>query len=680
MRDLPGLLNTLDPDATLVERHLWLAELLQWVRGDCRSVPAALARLGLLLDALQAQPVKARLMQRWWSALRQGLDLAVLLAEFGFSSRSAFMSEFAERLRQKLLPATPETADAAELFSLVANHPFDARWLLALDGPLLARIVAALQSPAEAQAGDANGIPDWTDTVLEAITICTSQVRAAGFASELRLRMSAQARQTAPFHALASDADLLLATFRSNAIRGDPMGRSVDGLEAALQQFRARLEACRAAAATVYTHLDEHGVSVSLVFRIRQMRERILRIRTLIDCLVDRQPAQNMARLLAHMVLVGRDRRSLRALVASNSSLLAAKVTERSSEVGEHYITRDRQAYNTMLRQAAGGGALTAATTLLKFSVMTLGLSAFWNGFWSSFVYAGSFVLIQLLHFTLATKQPAMTAPAMAAKLKDFNAPSSLDGFVDEVGNLVRSQAAAVLGNVGVVVPVAVLLTVLLQVVTGAPMLDARGSDYVLQSLALPGPSLLFAAVTGVLLFTSSIIAGWVENWFVFYRLDSALRYNPAFTRRLGAQRADRWAGFLRKHISGFASNVSLGFMLGMVPAFAEFLGVGLELRHVTLSAGQLAAAGASIGWGVLREPALWWALASIPFIGALNLGVSFFLAFRLALLSHNVGALDRARIRGAIWRRLRHKPSEFLWPAAAGTPPKTPQGAPGDG
>jgi site-specific recombinase len=45
---------------------------------------------------------------------------------------------------------------------------------------------------------------------------------------------------------------------------------------------------------------------------------------------------------------------------------------------------------------------------------------------------------------------------------------------------------------------------------------------------------------------------------------------------------------------------------------------------------------------------------------------VSFFLAFRLALLSHNVGALDRARIRGAIWHRMRHRPLEFLWPAQA--------------
>ena len=664
MRDLPALLRALDPDASLVERHLWLMDLLRWIRGDCRSVPAALARIRLLLDALQAAPDKAERMQRWWLALQQGLDVAVLLAEFGFSSRNAFVSEFAERVRQKVLPATPETADATELFALVVDSGFDAQWLAALDGDLLTRIGATLQSTADVLAGGATGVPDWQETVLEAITICTSQVRAAGFAPELRLRMNAQARQAAPFHALAADADRLQA-----CLSGSDRTR----LDAALQQFRARLEACRSAVATVYAHLDEHGVSVSVVFRIRQVRERILRIRALIDCLVEPPPGMATTRLLAHMAMVRQDRRSLRALVTSNSSLLAAKVTERSSEVGEHYITRDWPAYRTMLRQAAGGGALTGATTLLKFGVMGLGLTAFWDGVGSSMVYAASFVLIQLLHFTLATKQPAMTAPAMAAKLKDFGEPGMLDSFVDEVSHLVRSQAAAVLGNVGIVVPVVVLLGVLMQLLTGAPMLDAERTAYVLHSLTLLGPSALFAAVTGILLFASSIIAGWVENWFVFNRLDSALRYNPVFTRRLGVARADRWARFLRNNISGFAANISLGFMLGMVPAIAGFLGIGLELRHVTLSAGQLAAAGASIGWSVLREPALWWCVASIPLIGALNLGVSFYFAFRLALLSHNVGKLDRARIRSAIWSRVRRRPLDFLWP----TTPAQPSGQP---
>jgi len=669
MRNLPGLLDNLDPGGTLVERHLWLIDLFAWIRGDGESVTAALARIHLLLDAIQKRPELHDRMRAWWLALTQSLDGATLLADYGFSSRNAFISEFAERLRHKILPGTPETLDATELFSLVLPKGFDAQWISALDEAMLARVVALLEPTS------------WQHTVLEALTICTSQVRAAGFSSELRLRMSSGARETAPFHALASDFETVRTAYLAQATEQSAARPADDpALQAALQQFRERLEACRAAAASVYTHLDEHGISVGLVFRIRQLRERILRIRALLDCLTSANPSASTARLLAHLVTVGQERRSLRSLVSSNSSMLAAKVTERSSEAGEHYITRNVGEYTSMLRKAAGGGALTAITTLLKFAIMGLALSAFWGGFWSSLMYAASFVVIQLMHYTLATKQPAMTAPAMAAKLKDMTDPTALEAFVDEVTHLVRSQVAAVIGNVGVVFPMVLLISGALQLATGNPMIDAKEAAYVLHSLTLLGPTLLFAAFTGVLLFASSLIAGWTENWFVLHRLDSAMRYNPRFTGALGAARADRWAHFMRHNISGLASNISLGFMLGLIPAFAAFFGLGLEVRHVTLSTGQLAAACAALGWDVVREPALWWCLGALPLIGALNLGVSFYLAFRLALRAHNVGDLERGRIRQAIWRRMVDQPMGFLWPtksavntpeAATESPPK---------
>jgi site-specific recombinase len=154
-----------------------------------------------------------------------------------------------------------------------------------------------------------------------------------------------------------------------------------------------------------------------------------------------------------------------------------------------------------------------------------------------------------------------------------------------------------------------------------------------------------------------------VENWFVLHRLDSALRYNPRLTRHLGVARAARWAQFLRRNISGFAANISLGFLLGLVPAICAFLGLGLEVRHVTLSTGQLGAACASLGWEVVRQPDLWWALASIPFIGLFNLVVSFYLAFRVALRAHSVSPAARVRIRHALLRRLRQSPRQFVWP-----------------
>jgi site-specific recombinase len=413
----------------------------------------------------------------------------------------------------------------------------------------------------------------------------------------------------------------------------------------------------------VYAHLDEHGISVGLVFRLRQLRERILRIRELLDCLLSGKPASSAMQLLARLVLLAEERRSIRALIAANSTLLAAKVAERGAETGEQYITRDRAAYRKMLGKAAGGGALTAITTLLKFMVVGLALSAFWSGFLASIVFAASFVLIQLLHFTLATKQPAMTAPAMAAKLKDLRTGKAVGEFVDEVTHLVRSQVAAVLGNVLVVVPVVLLISIAMQYGVGRPMIDAKEAGHVLHNLSLLGPTLLWAAFTGVVLFAASIIGGWVENWFVLYRLASAMRYNPRITRALGIERARRWAHFMRDNISGFTSNIALGFMLGLIPPMTGFFGLELQMRHVTLSSGQLAAAAAALGWDALRQPALWWCVASIPLIGALNLGVSFYFAFRLALRAHSVSGVDRARIRSAIWARWRNRPGSFFAP-----------------
>lgn len=654
-RDLSTLLARLDPTADVAARHVWLIQLFDWLRGDRSTPGAAAARVGLLLDAIDARPALRAQAQAWWAVFIRDVDLTTLLADYGFAPRTAFLSELTDRMRRKLLPGTPETTDASELFRMVLPGDFDAHWIALLDEAALARIGAVLaDAPIDTPATDA---PRWRHTVMDAVTYCSSQVVAAGFSPELRLRMSDAARVARPFHALMAELDDLRdAMFRVPVDEAE--------LQAAFIAFRDRLDACRAGASSVYTHLEDHGISVGLVFRVRQLRERVLRIRELLDCVMSPAPHASVARLVGRLVAAGGERNSLRALVATNSSMLAAKVTERSAEAGEHYITRDRGAYLQMVRKAAGGGALTAITVLLKFGILALGLSAFWAGLGSGLMYAASFVAIQLLHLTLATKQPAMTAPAMAAKLRDLKAVGAVDDFVDEVTHLVRSQVAAVFGNVGTVVPVMLAIGAGTEWALGRPLIDAAHAREVLHGLSLAGPTLFYAGFTGLLLFAASIVAGWTENAFVLHRLDSAMRYNPRIGAVLGAERARRWADFMRTHISGFASNISLGLMLGLVPAFAAFFGLGLDVRHVTLSAGQIGAAAASLGPAVLHEPALWWAVAAVPAIGALNVGVSFYFAFRLALRAHSVSGLDRARIRHAIWARVRSRPASFFIPS----------------
>ncbi len=660
------LLARFDAHVSLPERHLLLIELFEWLRNDEALIDSSIQHVRAFLFAIDEDPVLKQRFVDWWKMINHTVDLTTLLADFGLSPRASFISELMLRLRRKLLPATPETSDAAELFVLTLDGQSDANWLAALDEETLSSLAALLWLPsvlsgpsqpsAPSGAMNTSGISHWQHELLEAITFCAGQLRAAGFAPAVRLRLDAQAVQIKPFHALAAETQ----TFRDAYLK-----QSDENTELALaaQQLRDRLEQCRQATSGVYTHLEEHGISVGLVFQLRQMRKRIVRIRELMDCLLSEQPQASTQRLLSRMAALSKEERSVRALIAANSSLVAAKVAERSAETGENYITRDRQEYRAMLGKAAGGGAIISVTTLAKFALLGLGTSVFWTGFFASANYALSFVIIQLLHWTVATKQPAMTAPAMAIKLHDLESAESLSSFVDEVTHLFRSQVAAVIGNLSMVVPCVLGISGIMFLAQGSPMIDPKEALHVLQSLSLLGPTLLFAAFTGVLLFASSIIAGWVENWFVLHRLDSAMRYNPAFTKSLGADRAQRWAVFWKNNISGFASNISLGLLLGLVPAFASFFGLGIEVRHVTLSAGQIAAAAACLGYGVLTTPSFWWAAAAIPLVATLNLSVSFFLAFRLALLAQNVSSVDRGRIRKAIIDRLRKSPKTFLWP-----------------
>ena len=656
-QSIAQLLSHLDARADLAARHVWLIETFQWIRGDQTSPQGARIRLQALMDAVQADPAMQQELQAWWQKLLQTLDITTLLADFGFAPRTAFLSELAERLRRKMLPGTPETTDAAELFPLVAESRFDAQWMGALDEVQVAQLTKLLS------AEPALDLQHWQRSLLDALTYCTAQIRATGFAPELRLRMTAASPQARAFHELPADLGELRAAF----FNAPPESRGQDvALQAAVAQYRARLDGCRQAVNSIYVHVEEHGISVGIVFRLRQLRARMLRVRELLEALLSARPAMTAVKLLTRRVGTAQEHKSVGALISANSTLLSAKMAERSAATGEHYITRNRSDYIQMLGQAMGGGAVTALTTLLKFVVVAVGMSAFWSGFWAGVVYAGSFVMIQLLHFTLATKQPAMTAPAMAAKLKDIDSdetPTTLEDFVDEVTHLVRSQVAAVLGNVLMVVPAVLLVNVLIELLLGHPMIGAESAHHVLASLSLWGPTLLWAGFTGVILFAASMIGSWAENWFVLHRLDSALRYNPRITAWMGQGRAARASVFMREHMSGFASNIALGFMLGLIPAFTGFFGLELEARHVTLSTGQLAAAGASLGLEALRHSAFWLCVASIPLIGALNLIVSFYLAFRLALQAHNVSGLDRARIRRAIWARWRTHPGSFFMP-----------------
>ncbi len=661
--DLATLFTAADSRAPRPYRHLWLIRLAEWIRGASAGqdddgvagaatmgTPWPIRRIRHLLNVLDRNPQQREAVASMLTTTLNEVDDQGLWADFGFAPRSAFLSELSARLRRIFLPSTPDTADLGALFRMVFTEAADADWLAALDEETLQRIAELLNS----EPGGSR-VVSWPDTVADAVPLLASQVRASGFSSQMRRRMDEAAHSERPFHVLTAAVERLERAIRS---------RDEQQLVNEVAALRLLLERCRHYADTIYGHLEEYGISIDVIFEIHQLRERTYRIEALLQTLATPQELRPIIALLSDLVRADHQRKGIRALFAHHYSMLAHKLAQRSGAIGEHYITSTRADYFAMLRSALTGGSVVALTTFLKFMLTALGLSLFWNGFVAGINYAVSFVAIYLLHGVLATKQPAMTAAALAARLEHIgDDEASQQRFVAEVAKLIRSQFAGIAGNLLAVTPLVLGIQALAWAVSGAPAISADKALHILHDNTLLGPTAFYAAFTGIVLFIGSLLAGWIENWFIWHRLDSAIAWNPRFIAVLGVSRAQRWSLWWRQNISGMASNVTLGLLLGMVPVMAQFFGLPLEVRHVTLVTGQIAAAAGTLGVAALNQPQFWWCVAAIPLIGVCNLGVSFTLAFRVALRSRGIQVKDRRRIVRAVLQGIRRHPLSFVYP-----------------
>jgi site-specific recombinase len=182
---------------------------------------------------------------------------------------------------------------------------------------------------------------------------------------------------------------------------------------------------------------------------------------------------------------------------------------------------------------SAGARVMTLAV-YLKFGITAAHLPLFWEGLFASLNYAAVFVLIALAHFTVATKQPAMTAPTLAAHMRELEQPQHVDELVTEAAALVRSQVASVFGNLMAVAPGVLAVALLWWLASGAAPLAEAKAHAVLDAHSILGPSFLFAAYTGVLLWLSGLFSGWADNAFTLRRLHEAIATHRKWVRRLG--------------------------------------------------------------------------------------------------------------------------------------------------
>jgi len=701
------LLAHADPLAPLAQRNQWLIEIAHWLHRDgsvTLTDAGAIgkgadnsavkfpphARLRYLLQILDRNPVWKAHCARTLRRILADSDTMSLLCESGMPVHSGFIGALLERIQLNLIPPAPNSSDITALFTLTFTSVDDALWVAALPPALLEKIGELFSYGISPDEQSATG--QLSHDLLTSIHCLVCQIRATGLSGAVRTRLAGNSPEEAPFFQLgraieavsvahAKWAEARLLNHPDTALTLDPTGPSetsgdanptladVDSLKQRLLQqvnfLRVLLDQCRIASRAIYSHLDEHGVSVEIVFQIERMQTRLTRVEHLLEAWLadDEKPAR--ARLIAELISSNRASQSVTVLMRNSFGMLARKVVERSAETGEHYIAHDRAEYYSMLKMAAGGGLVTAATVYLKFGVVGAHLHPMVEGFFAGLNYALSFLLMHFLHFTLATKQPAMTAPTIAHRLDHVGNAEGLDRFVSSVIALVRTQAAAIFGNLILVFPVCLLAQLGFAALFHGNLISPEKAHHTLQSFSLLGPTPFYAAFTGVLLWSSSLLSGWADNWFALHRIGDVLTYNRRLRLVFGEAGAARIAAFWHRNVSGIVGNVSLGMMLGLVPAILTAFALPFEVRHVTLSTGAIATAIGVLGPHVLETADFWWAIAGTISMAFLNVLVSFALAFQMALRSRQLPKTDRRALNRAIWQRILANPLCLLFPVA---------------
>jgi site-specific recombinase len=584
----------------------------------------------------------------------------VLFCETGLPSDRGFAGEAATRWARKWLPAPSDETDLSELLAHMFPKERDRAWLGSVSPELVSKLGDLIADP--------NGAHDpWRpvrDAMADAIALVATRISALGLASDIRARSPKVQLSDSPFFRLPRACDKLLSTLHEEEDAGDGPPNSL--------RFRSISDSCqkldvdcRSVVAQVFDNLERTGVSVDVVYRLDLIQKSLARLEALLELMMLGASVSHCraALQLLYELLESRQRDlSITQLMRANMQLLARKIIERAGQTGEHYITATRTEYWKMLASAGGGGILTAGTAGMKYVIGWAKLPFFVEGLLSSANYAGSFLLMQLCGFTLATKQPSMTAAALAGALRD-RSDGRMDALVTQIARITRSQLAAALGNIGLVIPAAYGVDFIFHANTGRSFLDADTAAYVLHSLhPTHSGTIPYAAFTGVLLWMSSVAAGWLENWAVYQRLPEGIEHHPI--RKLIGQRATNWlARAFSRNVSGFGGNTTLGVLLGMIPVMGKFMGLPLDVRHVTLSTGALVFAACSLGRSALREPDFIWACVGIAIIGMLNFGVSFVLAMMVALRARGAESGDRLRVIAAVIRRLFTSPLSFVFP-----------------
>ena len=621
---------------------LYLSSIVDRLRATYRQQ----GDVGVLFNA-EELPCRAAI-----AALFGAIDLTYVLVESGIPMGTSFGDETLRIIKSKILPYMTDERDLRVVIGRIFHQKGDGEMLatiaekyteawIELDSTPLVLDMAVLQNQLE-----------------NAAKILSYRIAAIGMEEEMAIRAGKESTLITPFMEQNSEINELLRSIDKD----DRVKAAEDYAQATIMLQQCRQNISRLDKAAV-----ENGASLQQTFILNKsslLIDRLLLLLSLLHEMDEKSKIAGLFSLLKYIVLQELHPKKLRDFLSRNVQLIAYRITENKRKTGEHYITTGRAEYWAMFQSACGGGLIVSFMVIIKLMTHHAGFPPLWEALLYSLNYAGGFVLIHVLHFTLATKQPAMTAAFIAAALDNTEAgETEYEGFGGMIAAVSRSQIASFAGNLLVVFPMSLLWILFVQVLCGDYFLHESYAQKLLSDIhPIFSLSVLYAALAGFYLFFSGLISGFGDNKVMVSKIGLRLLQHPQLRKRISPERLARIASYTEHNLGPILGNIVVGFLLGMTGFVGTITGLPLDIRHITFSTGNLALGLFGTHFRVTGME-VFASVMGLLLIGSVNFLASFLLALEVAIRSRGLRLRNYPYLLKSVWVYFSKHPKAFFLP-----------------
>ncbi|WP_131669203.1 site-specific recombinase [Psychrobacter pygoscelis] len=649
------------PEPSVLKRLI--DELRVHEKDEEKSSKAANEKIQSLIDLLQEHPEYGAGLAAFTLKLLNQYQQVSLFTDTGILSDQGFVSSLNRLVGHRFLPLLPQEDDVVELIDYLFDDRHDERWLASIDDTLWDTLVDLIQM----DEAHVDLVATAKNNLLNAMIILSYRISGIGLHPELMKAYPQMLGYSAAFVAQNQEAVLFVNQYRQ-AHKLDDLKDVIPENDISTAPLLVMLEQCEDIVTTIRKRIYKTGISIRITNMLLRLEQSLERMRILSELLADDHKNRDKAiiQLTEGVISSARRRYSIGYLINTNTNLLSRKVTENASRVGEHYISTDKAGYKNMFKKASIGGFVIAFMATIKIEAYNLVLAPIGRAFVNSMIYGLGFVFIHVIHGTVATKQPAMTAAAIASTISQGSGKKShqLTKLSELIVDILRTQFVAIMGNVLIAMPVTLAISIAWMQISGTPMINSEKAMHLLheldpfRSLALP-----HAAIAGVFLFLSGLIAGYYDNLAVYNHIGARISRHWLLKRLMPHAWLERLSSFIETNLGAIMGNFLFGVFLGSTATIGYILGLPLDIRHIAFSS-------ANFVHGLFNMPADQFSLSivltsilGVALIGIVNLAVSFSLALIVALRAKDVQFLEWGRLARLLLTHLFTHPKDFFWP-----------------